>query len=52
MYQTLVKVFRAVTWLLIVYLTYVFLRNVGITPYMIIDQVHEIAYFFMSSIGV
>lgn len=51
LHESMVKIARVIVWLLIVYATYVFLQSVGITPYDLIDQVHEIAYYFFASLG-
>jgi hypothetical protein len=50
-YRTLRSIMSAITWLLIAYVSYVFLRNVGISPYDLIDQTHNLATMMFASVG-
>jgi hypothetical protein len=51
LYYTLRRVMSVITWLLVAYVSYVFLRNVGISPYDLIDQVHSMTTTLFVSVG-
>ena len=51
MYRTTVRTINYLTWLAVAYFAYVFLANIGITPYRVINEMHALATTLFVSVG-